>query len=158
MKYLKLTLVVFASYVFSFSAVAAKQNLLSDAVTVAVYNADTQSPQTNFNVGDTVGYTVEALLPASADSKEANIEITLSVKIHGIDLPFKLSQKIDAPITGIDKTTGTATGIPKAYEPVSRSGTFVIPDQVSGDTVTINAKVSIKGAGSITKQQSISVN
>jgi len=136
----------------------AANNQLKDAVTVTVYNVETQNPQTNFNVGDTVGYTVSALLPPSADSKQADIDVDLVVKVRGIALPYKLSQKIGAPITGVDTTTGTGTSIPGAFTPVNESGQFIIPAAASGSSLSIKVKVDVKGVGTVTKEQSITIN
>jgi hypothetical protein len=157
MKCSRITIFILASYVVSTSVMAAN-NQLKDAVTVTVYNVETQNPQTDFNVGDTVGYTVTAILPPSADSQQANIDVELAVKIRGITLPYKLSQKINAPVTGIDKTTGTGTSIPGAFTPVNEAGQFVVPAEASGSSVSIKVKVDIKGVGAVTKEQSITIN
>jgi len=158
MNHCKLAVLLIVSFALSLPVLAKKSDPLNNAVTVTVYNAATQTPQTIFNVGDTVGYTVEALLPPDADAKAADIDVTLSVAIHGIDIPFELSQKLSGPVVGIDPATGTGTSLSGAFKPVSESGEFVVPSQLSGDTVTIKVKVSIKDVGSTTVQQSLTIN
>ena len=164
MKSLQLLAVVIASLALSMPVLAKKDDqggkgrLLDNAVSVTVYNVATQTPQSTFDVGDTVGYTVEALLPPEADSKKVDIDVSLSINVRGIDLPFEISQKVSGPITGIDSTTGTGTSIPGIFQPVSKSGEFVISAKLSGSSVTIKAKLSIKDVGSTTVQQSITIN
>jgi len=158
MNYFKLSVLLFASLALSTPVLAKKNNSLDSAVNLSVYNAATQNPQTTFSVGDTIGYTVEALLPAEADAKAVDIDVTLSITIHGIDVPFELSQKLSGAIVGIDPATGTGTNLPGAFKPVSETGEFVVPSQLSGDSVTIKVKVSIEDIGSTTVQQSLQIN
>ena len=158
MKYLKLSLIAITSLALSMPVLAKNSGQLDNAVTVTVYNVATQTPQSTFDVGDTVGYTVDALLPPEADLQAADIDVTLSINIHGIDLPFELSQKISAPIAEIDSTAGTGTSIEGAFRPVSETGEFVVPEELSGHSVTIKVKVAIKDVGSTKLQQSIAIN
>jgi hypothetical protein len=138
--------------------VGAAEKLNSASVTVQLYNQLTGLPQASYNVGDTVGYTVTASLPASVDSKQAAISVKCSLKLHGMKIPVKLSQSLSAPVSKFDKKTGTVGSVGNIYTPVVNTGSFVIPMQVSGASASIKAKLSINGVGAVSKVVDLVVN
>jgi hypothetical protein len=127
---------------------------LGFSISLKIFNSVTGKPQTTFYFGDDVGYEVTANIPPSAEGKKATVNLSATVKIGGVTIPYATSHIFSGPVTN-----PSYNGNDDMYEPKTWNGKFRVPANVPIPEVsaTVKVDISIQGIGTSRINQKITI-
>jgi hypothetical protein len=109
-------------------------------ISLKISNPNSGQPQTTFYFGDEVGYEITASIPPSAEGKKATVNLSATVKIGGVTIPYATSHIFSGPVTNPSyETANTYT----MYEPHTWNGKFKVPQDIPVPELSATVKVDI---------------
>jgi hypothetical protein len=122
-------------------------------ISFKIFDLNTGRPQSTFYFGDQAGYELTVNIPPAAQGKTATVNLSATVKIGGVTLPFTTSNVFSGPLINPSYKEVDL------FEPRTWNGQFKIPSNIPLSELRASVKVviTVKDTGTAILNKTITI-